>query len=104
MQLLALVNLLKTNSHRDYMRKLKRTDQISMVLPGITVKDSTGSNSPYNTQYIRLNTSSATKTDTPIMETPFSVQSLPRQILQDQQAIRLDSVLQDVSGVTHITD
>ncbi len=74
----------------------------SMVLPEVTIKDFTDPNSPYNTQYIRSNTSTASKTNTPIMETPFSVQSLPRQILQDQQAIRLDSVLQNVSGVTQM--
>ncbi|MBL8500278.1 MAG: TonB-dependent receptor [Nitrosomonas sp.] len=74
----------------------------SMVLPEVTVKDFTDPSSPYNTQYIRSNTSTATKTNTPVMETPFSVQSLPRQILQDQQAIKLDSVLQNVSGVTQM--
>ena len=80
----------------------KTTTPKSMVLPEITVRDSTEPGSPYNTQYIRPNTSTATKTNTPVMETPFSVQVLPRQILQDQQAIRLDSVLQNVSGVTHM--
>ncbi|TXI39073.1 MAG: TonB-dependent receptor [Nitrosomonas sp.] len=78
------------------------TPSKSMVLPEVTVRDYTNPGSPYNTQYIRPNTSTATKTNTPVMETPFSVQSLPRQVLQDQQAIRLDSVLQNVSGVTQM--
>lgn len=41
----------------------------------------------------------ATKTDTPIMETPFSVQVVPQQVLKDQQTTRLDSALNNVSGV-----
>ena len=71
-------------------------------MPEITVPGMVEHDSPYTTRYIRPNSSTATKTNTPVMETPFSVQSLPRQILQDQQAIRLDSVLQNVSGVTHM--
>ena len=31
----------------------------------------------------------ATKTDTPIMQTPFSVQVVPQQVIRDQQAVRL---------------
>lgn len=71
-------------------------------MPEITVPGKIEENAPYNTRYIRHNSSTATKTNTPIMETPFSVQTLPRQILQDQQAIRLDSILQNVSGVTQV--
>ncbi|NOS77527.1 MAG: TonB-dependent siderophore receptor [Nitrospira sp.] len=41
----------------------------------------------------------ATKTDTPIMETPVSVQVVPQQVLKDQQAVRLETALQNVSGV-----
>lgn len=44
-------------------------------------------------------TTTATKTDTPIMETPFSVQVVPQQVLKDQQTTRLDSALNNVSGV-----
>ena len=40
------------------------------------------------------------ETDTPIMETPYSVQVIPQQLLRDQQAVRLETALQNVSGVT----
>ena len=40
-----------------------------------------------------------TKTDTPIMDTPLSVQVLPQQLIQDQKATTLDQVLNNVSGV-----
>lgn len=41
----------------------------------------------------------ATKTDTPLMEAPVAVQVVPRQVMQDQRANRLQDVLQNVSGV-----
>ena len=43
--------------------------------------------------------SSATKTDTPVREIPLSVQVVPNQVLQDQQAIRLQDATKNVSGV-----
>ena len=43
--------------------------------------------------------STATKTDTPISETPFSVEVVPHQVLDDQQAIHLQDVTRNVSGV-----
>ncbi|WP_018268042.1 TonB-dependent siderophore receptor [Methylosinus sp. LW4] len=45
------------------------------------------------------NASSATKTDTPIMETPASVHVVPQAVLQDQQVTRIEKALQNVSGV-----
>ena len=41
----------------------------------------------------------ATKTDTPVMETPFSIQVVPQQVVRDQQAVRLDTALNNISGV-----
>lgn len=41
----------------------------------------------------------ATKTDTPIIETPVSIQVVPQQVIEDQQAIRLEDVTKNVSGV-----
>ncbi|WKJ90303.1 TonB-dependent receptor [Methylomonas montana] len=62
---------------------------------GKAVYDSTD---PYNTDYNRPNATTATKTDTPIMETPFSVQVIPKQVMQDQQAVRLERAIENVSG------
>jgi iron complex outermembrane recepter protein len=50
--------------------------------------------------YLVPRATTATKTDTPIMETPFSVQVVPQQVLRDQQVVRLDQAIQNVSGVT----
>ena len=46
------------------------------------------------------NSTTATRTDTPILDTPQSIQVIPRKILEDQQVIRLDEALRNVSGVT----
>ncbi len=43
--------------------------------------------------------SAATKTDTPLMETPISIQVVPQQVLQDQKVLTLDQALVNVSGV-----
>jgi iron complex outermembrane receptor protein len=50
--------------------------------------------------YRRKNATSGTKTDTPILITPQSIQVIPRQVIEDQGAIRLDEALRNVSGVS----
>lgn len=54
---------------------------------------------PYNVQV----SSTATKTDTPILETPFSVQVVDEALILDQQAYRLEDVIRNVSGVSSQT-
>lgn len=54
--------------------------------------------------YNVLNASTATKTDTPIMETPQSIQVVPQQVLKDQQVILLKDALKNVSGVSWVGD
>ena len=44
----------------------------------------------------------ATKTDTPLLETPFSVQVVPQQVLVDQKVLILDQALVNVSGVRSV--
>ena len=55
---------------------------------------------PYNQDYVISNATAGTKTDTPIMETPLNVQVISKQVLKDQQVIKLDQALKNVSGVT----
>lgn len=52
-----------------------------------------------DTGYVATRATSATKTDTPIMQTPASIQVIPRQVIEDQQALRLYDVTRNVSGV-----
>ncbi|MGQ0594801.1 MAG: TonB-dependent siderophore receptor [Gammaproteobacteria bacterium] len=66
-----------------------------ITLPEMTVTASPLDETSYNVP----NASTATKTDTPIMETPVNIQVVPQQVLRDQQVIRIDKALQNVSGV-----
>ncbi|NJM56466.1 MAG: TonB-dependent siderophore receptor [Synechococcales cyanobacterium RU_4_20] len=50
------------------------------------------------------NASSATGTDTPILETPFSIQVIPQEVIRDQQATAIKDVLRNVSGVSYRGD
>jgi len=54
---------------------------------------------PRNKSYTVINSSTATKTDTPIFDTPVSVQVVPRTVLDDQKTTRLKDALENVSGV-----
>lgn len=71
------------------------------TLNAVTVKGTAVyiENDPYNENYVVNNASTATKTNTPIMETPISIQVVPRAIIQDQQSIQLGDATKNVSGV-----
>lgn len=45
------------------------------------------------------NATTGTRTDTPLRDTPQSIQVIPRKIIDEQQAIELDDVLRNASGV-----
>ena len=49
--------------------------------------------------YRATRSATATRTDTPLRDTPQSVQVVPREVLVDQQDIRLGDALQNVSSV-----
>ncbi|WP_374090085.1 TonB-dependent siderophore receptor [Methylomicrobium lacus] len=72
------------------------------TLPPMTVKGHAeyDPNDPYGTDYAVPNAVAATKTDTPIFDTPVSVQVVSKAVINDQQAIGLDNVLKNVSGVS----
>ena len=54
---------------------------------------------PRSTAYAVSNASSANRTDTPIMETPISIQVVPKSVIHDQQAIQVGDAIKNVSGV-----
>jgi len=67
----------------------------------VTGKASYADNDPYNPNYNRSTATTATKTDTPIMLTPASIQVVPKAVMNDQQNINiLDSLNKNVSGVS----
>lgn len=49
--------------------------------------------------YVVPDASTATKTDTPVRDIPASIQVVPRQLLDDQNTIRIQEALENVSGV-----
>jgi iron complex outermembrane receptor protein len=51
------------------------------------------------TGYYVPDASTATRTDTPLRDIPASIQVVPRQVIEDQRAFRLDEALRNVSGV-----
>lgn len=51
-------------------------------------------------RYLVPNATTGTRTETPLSDVPQSIQVIPRQVLEDQQVIRLDEALRNVSGVT----
>jgi iron complex outermembrane receptor protein len=73
----------------------------ALTLPAVKVvgKGVYDSTDPYNEDYRLPNSSTATKTDTPIMETPFSVKAVTKQVMEDQQITRVDKAVENVSGV-----
>ncbi len=75
--------------------------QSATTMPAVTVQGLAPSNTsdPYDKSYTVGNSTTATKTDTPIMETPASIQVITRTVMQDQQAYRLQDALKNVSGV-----
>ncbi|MGL5075525.1 MAG: TonB-dependent receptor plug domain-containing protein, partial [Waterburya sp.] len=53
-----------------------------------------------NNDYFVPDVNSATRSNTPILDTPQSLQVVPQEVLQDQQITRLDEAVRNVSGVT----
>jgi len=50
-------------------------------------------------RYLVRRSTTATRTNTPIIETPASIQVIPFQVLQDQQVLQLKDAIKNVSGV-----
>lgn len=73
----------------------------AITLKTMTVTDTVEkrADDPLSKSYRVNNSSVATKTDTPLMETPMSVQVVPRAVMDDQKAARVTDVLENVSGV-----
>lgn len=67
------------------------------VLPAVQVsaQATLSAGSTYNVR----NANTATKTDVALMDTPVTLQVIPQQILLDQQAVRVEDAVKNVSGV-----
>jgi iron complex outermembrane receptor protein len=50
-------------------------------------------------RYTAPSATSATRTDTPLRDTPQSIQVIPRRVIEDQQVVRVTEATRNVSGV-----
>ncbi|MCX7092076.1 MAG: TonB-dependent siderophore receptor [Methylobacter sp.] len=78
----------------------QKTDPKTATLKAVTVTGTAikNVNAPDNKDYKITNAVTATKTDTPIMQTPMSVKVVSQQVMKDQQVITVDQALRNVSG------
>jgi iron complex outermembrane receptor protein len=84
--LVAVLATLPSLAHADQNETIN-LDVVSVTAP----KD--------NTSYAVKNSSSATRTDTPIKETPQSIIIIPRAVIDDQQNVTVGEALGNASGV-----
>jgi iron complex outermembrane recepter protein len=100
-------NLIKTGNTENPPERQSNGGE-GQVMPKVTVEadadnpydDPSWQTDPYNRDYVLPKATAGTKTNTPIMETPLNVQVISKQVLKDQQVIRLSQALRNVSGVT----
>lgn len=92
-------NVITLEAQKKAPEQLNKADPATLKPVTVTGKATYASNDPYNPDYSLPNASTATKTDTPIMDTPFSVQVVPKQVIQDIQGVRSTDVLDYVSGM-----
>ncbi|OAI11238.1 ligand-gated channel [Methylomonas koyamae] len=71
------------------------------TLSAVTVSGSRsyGASDPYSKDYAVDKSFAATKTNTPIFETPTSIQVVSRAVMDDQKTTRIKDALENVSGV-----
>ncbi|MBL8501444.1 MAG: TonB-dependent receptor [Nitrosomonas sp.] len=70
----------------------------TQVLPEIMIR-STEDENPYNRSYKGSKAFAGTKTDTPLITTPVSVQIVPRAVMDDQQTTTINDALENISGI-----
>ncbi|MCT7908067.1 TonB-dependent siderophore receptor [Arcobacter lacus] len=74
--------------------------QETTVLDEIKVSTENSNYSTQNDNYYKTKSQSATKTDTPIRETPQSVQVVSNEIIKELNAVKIEDVLDYTSGVS----
>jgi iron complex outermembrane receptor protein len=93
------VQVLQTAKAKPTARSKKKADPATAnQLPGGRTGQPDEANR--STAYSTTDASTGTKTNTPIMQTPASVQVVPRQVIEDQKPVTLDKAVENISGVT----
>lgn len=75
-------------------------DVETLPIVKVTGKSVNDPNDPYNKDYTVSKSSTGTKTDSSIFDTPVTVQVVSKAVINDQQAVGLGDTLQNVSGVS----
>lgn len=90
-----------TGNNTVTLEKAPQSKTDTTTLAAMTVKGKRNdTNDPYSKDYAVRNAATGTKTDTPIFDTPVTVQVVSKAVINDQQAIGLGDVLNNVSGVS----
>ncbi|MCT7597586.1 TonB-dependent siderophore receptor [Aliarcobacter butzleri] len=74
--------------------------QETTVLDEIKVSTENSNYSTQNDNYYKTKSQSATKTDTPVRETPQSVQVVSNEIIKELNAVKIEDILDYTSGVS----
>lgn len=74
--------------------------QETTVLDEIKVSTENSNYSAQNDNYYKTKSQSATKTDTPVRETPQSVQVVSNEIIKELNAVKIEDILDYTSGVS----
>ncbi|MBP8116631.1 MAG: TonB-dependent receptor plug domain-containing protein, partial [Nitrospira sp.] len=72
--------------------------QKSVKVPEIVVKDIQERDNDTQT-YVAEESTTATRTDTPIRDVPQSIQVITRKVIEEQRTFRLQNTLENVSGI-----
>lgn len=102
-RLLAGTGLAHTFTAKDTVAiKLADTGGKAPSLPAVTVSGRAvyDSTDPYDKDYLVHSSSSSTKTDTALMETPVNIQIIPKAVLNDQQIVQMTQALKNVAGAS----
>ncbi|MFZ5875588.1 MAG: TonB-dependent siderophore receptor [Nitrospirota bacterium] len=92
---MALLSLSTVGAAEDTTSTEEQQEQVE-TLPEVTVKGKVE-----ETGYSTRNATSATKSAIRLLETPQAVSVVTRQLMEDQNAYKLDDVLKNVAGVSH---
>jgi iron complex outermembrane receptor protein len=79
---------------------LKTGDLTYSLKPNEEVEEIVVTGDRSGSPYFAPRTAIGTRTDTPILDTPQSIQVIPQEVLQDQQVIRFEESLRNVAGAT----
>lgn len=95
----AIVLLTASSSVHASLQDQSSTSDVSVVASETSLAPVTVTASP--DEYRSSETSTAMRTETPLLQTPQSVQVVPRAVIEDQNALTLSEAVRNVAGVQY---